>query len=104
MKLHKTAARRARDVAHREFVGANLRMAREVKGASRRDWTLQFGVAANMQSQWESGANYPDLFFLIRLCEDYGLTMDWFYRGDKSGVISSLSSALSPAFGGTWAA
>jgi hypothetical protein len=93
--------RRQKTAWHREAVGRNLTLAREALGSSRNDWIEQYGdsygVYASKLSMWEAGITYPDLFFLIGLCEEHGLTLDWFLRGERSGLASSLVSALPAA-------
>jgi hypothetical protein len=85
---------------HKEMVGRNLTLAREALGSTRNDWIAQYGkshgVYASKLCMWEGGVSYPDLFFLMGLCEDHGLTLDWLFRGDLRGLPSDLASALAP--------
>lgn len=45
-------------------------------------------------SNYEKGTYYLPPLLLMQLCEDYGLTMDWFYRRVRSGVPESLPDKL----------
>ena len=90
----KSGERRVWDVQHKEHVGRRLLVARQALGKSRTDWQKLYGLYPSLISQWESGTAYPDIKFLICLCEDYGLTLDYFYRGSRAGVASSLSTAV----------
>lgn len=96
--------RAARTAFHKEQVGRNLTIAREGLGATRNDWIKTYGASHGIYSSklcmWEGGVSYPDLFFLIALCENHGLTLDFFLRGELRGLSSELASALASAAGG----
>lgn len=80
---------------HKRFVGQNLALARTALGATQADWTRDYNLGSPSKiSQWEKGTNYPNPWILRRLCEDYGLTMDWFYRGVRAGVSADLAANL----------
>lgn len=84
-----------REVDHKEFVGHNLMIAREALQATQAQWTRDYALgSASKINQWERGKYYPNPWFLIRLCADHGLTMDWFYRGQRAGVASSVAADL----------
>jgi transcriptional regulator with XRE-family HTH domain len=87
-------ARRMQDAVLREQIGRNLMIAREALGATRSEWLKKYGLYASKYSQWEAGTVLPNLLFLIAICDDYGLTMDWFLRGVRAGVSSSVAEAL----------
>jgi len=42
----------------------------------------------------EAGENLPNIYDMIRLCDRYGLTLEWIYRGDMSGVRNDLASKI----------
>lgn len=75
-------------------IGENLALAREAVGASQADWVRQYHLNPAKISEWERGKYYPDPAFLVRLCDDYGFTMDWFYRRLKAGVSSARAADL----------
>lgn len=81
--------------SHKEFVGDQLRLAREALGLSQAALARQYGMkASNKLNQWERGLYYPEPWFMKRLCDDYGFTMDWFYRGMKAGVSAERAADL----------
>ena len=41
-------------------------------------------LAKNTYNQWECGRGRPGLDYAIRLCDAFGLTLDWIYFGDES--------------------
>lgn len=93
------AIERMKKADHKAFVGANLALARTAIGASLTAWTRRYGLGNGPArlSQWEKGLYYPDPWFLKQLCDDYGFTMDWFYRGIRAGVSAELADGLRQA-------
>ena len=83
-----------KEVEYRYFIGANLRVAREVIGLSQIKMAEKYNLGQSKLSQWERGIYYPDPWFLYILCDDYNLTMDWFYRRVPAGVGASLVDGL----------
>lgn len=79
---------------HKIQVGRNLALARESLGRKQAPFAREFGTAANKWNQWEAGIYYPDPRVLTRLCDDYGFTMDWFYRGKLAGVSDERAAGL----------
>lgn len=80
---------------HRVFVGRNLALARTALGKRQTEWRTQYRLgSASKLSSWESGKNYPNPWFLLQLCNDYGFTMDWFFRGVRAGVPGGLADDL----------
>ncbi len=58
------------------------------------DWIRRYGLGKALFN-WESGRDFADVGFLIRLCEDYPpLTLEWFYRGANSPLQTDVPAAL----------
>lgn len=84
-----------READHRRMVGENLTLAREAVGKRRVQWTRDYHLgAASRLANWEAGDHYPSPWFLVRLCADYGFTMDWFYRRQLAGVSVERAADL----------
>lgn len=83
--------------AHKRQVGQNLRLAIEAIGMRPADLSRTFGVSPSKLGNWLRGDNYPEPPLLVRLCDEYGLTMDWFYRGTRAGVAASVAASLRSA-------
>lgn len=82
---------------HKRFVGENLMIARTGIGKRQSEWLKSYPTYITSQGKlanWEKGDHYPPPIFLVRLCEDYGFTMDWFYRRRLAGVSSELVDGL----------
>ena len=52
------------------------------------------GMTANRWSQYENGGRRITLDAAVLLCEKYGVTLDWIYRGDESGLPKRLMERL----------
>ncbi len=89
------ALRRMREAEHRRMVGGNLALAREAVGKRQVDWVREYGLRSSGRlGNWEAGEHYPNPLFLVQLCEDYGFTMDYFYRGQLAGVSVARAADL----------
>lgn len=81
--------------AFKRQVGNNLRLFIEAAaGGNQAEFARRFGVSPSKLGNWIRGDNLPDPYFLSRVCEDYGVTMDWFYRGVRAGVAAALAENL----------
>ena len=77
-------------------IAARLIQTREALGLTQTELCRSSGIERNTYNQWEKGRNRPDLDKAFLLCETFGLTLDWIYRGDPSGLPSRLNLALGP--------
>lgn len=73
-----------------EAVGLRLRAAREALGKNQTQLADAINAAKNTYSQWESGDRLANLVAMAKLCNDYGITLDWIYRGVASGLPQDL--------------
>jgi len=78
----------------REDIGARLRVSRKAVGVSPTELCRELGIRRSTYSMNEVGSNLPNVYDMIRLCARYGLTLDWIYLGDMSGVKSDLASKI----------
>ena len=79
---------------HKKEVAANLRLICAVIGGHQSDIAAAIGVSKSKLGNWLRGDNYPDPFAMWLLCERYGVTMDWIYRGRLFGLPSHLADGL----------
>ena len=85
---------------HKRLVGESLMLARTALHKRPVDFVRMYPTWLTSQSKlsnWEVGDNYPNIHFLIRLCDDHGFTMDWFYRQKLAGVSDGLADDLRAA-------
>jgi transcriptional regulator with XRE-family HTH domain len=63
-------------------------------GLTQTEFARRAGLKGNAYNQYETATNRPSIEAADALCRTYNLTMDWIYRGDKSGLADRLSTAL----------
>lgn len=71
---------------------ASLRLA--VSGESQRTFAAQNGFNANQYNNWEAGVRRIPVDAAERLCDRYGLTLDFVYRGRVEGLSEYLRKAV----------
>ena len=67
-------------------VGNRLRTLREWHNMSQREWAEKHGFNPTQYNNWEKGARRIPLDHAESLCEVYGLTLDFVYRGRRDGL------------------
>jgi len=77
-----------------EAIAERLEIIRAVKGLSQKDFVTPAGVNESTYSQYKRGTQAPDLEQANKLCDTWGLTLDWIYRGDNSGLDPNLRDAI----------
>lgn len=71
-------------------VGQRLSAARRALGLSARAVCEAINIRPNTYSQWENGKALIDPMAATRLKERYGISLDYLYAGDLSGLPLSL--------------
>jgi len=75
-----------------ENVGKRLTLTRLALGfENQKDFYVATRLGASAYSMWESGDSFPRVEHMMLLCQQFGLTLDWIYRGDLSNVSYSLA-------------
>lgn len=69
---------------------------RKALGLSQQDFAAAMGVGRTAYTNWESAERSIDPHAVARLWEVYGVTLDWIFRGDMSGLRHSLAVRLQP--------
>lgn len=75
-------------------IGNRLALTREALELRQGEFCKRAGIAQNTYSQFESGKKRPSVDNAIALCEVYGLTLDWIYRGDPSGMHYDIAAKV----------
>ena len=78
-------------------IAARLQATRAALDLNQRKLCELSGIAPNTYNQWEKGRGRPDLDGAIALCDALGLTLDWIYRGDPSGLPQRIALKLPPS-------
>lgn len=76
-------------------IALRLVQTRQALGLSQSELCRLSGIAPNTYNQWERSNGRPQLDKALMLCETFGLTLDWVYRGDRSGLPYDLMLRLS---------
>ena len=71
-----------------------LKMTRNALGLTQENMAEIIGVTQPAYGQWERGLRKIDMRLLIKLCDRYGLTLDWFYRGQLRYVEHELATKI----------
>jgi transcriptional regulator with XRE-family HTH domain len=78
-----------------DAIAARLRATREAFGLGQNEFARRAGIASNTYNQYEQAKNLPRLDFANQICDTYGITLDWIYRGDRSGLPMRIANLLS---------
>lgn len=82
-------------ISHKLLVGDRLRVAIEALGKRPVDICRMFDVAPPKLGNWMRGDHYPDPWFIVRFCDRFNVSADYFYRGRVSSAMDgSLADAL----------
>lgn len=69
-----------------EAIGKRLKAIREITKLSQKDFAARAGIRDTTYNQYERGVSQPKVEYAYALCDTYGLTLDWIYNGDPSGL------------------
>jgi transcriptional regulator with XRE-family HTH domain len=75
-------------------IGARIARIREITGATQTAFAKGVGASQGTLSAWESGKRPPGLKAGHQLCDVYGVTLDYIFRGDISGLSQSFLREL----------
>lgn len=75
-------------------IGLRLELTRAVLGLAQGEFCSKAHIAPNTYNQYEQGKRKPTVENAISLCDTYGLTLDWIYRGDPSGLRYNVADAI----------
>lgn len=76
-------------------IGARLRAVREgFTDLNQADFAARLGFNEDQYGSWERGARRVTVEAAERLCDAYGLTLDWIYRGRRDGLSENSSKVL----------
>lgn len=85
-----------RPPTHLDLIAFRLRSTRLALELSQAELCRLTGIATNTWNQYEKGISRPELDKALILCEKLGITLDWIYRGDPSGLPLRITEKLRP--------
>ena len=71
-------------------IAKRLEMTRDALGKSAAEICREIRCKPNRWSQYEGGDRRITLEIADRLCEKYGITLDWIYRNNPSGLPKEI--------------
>jgi transcriptional regulator with XRE-family HTH domain len=86
------------NLAHREEVAARLAITFDALNLKPAQVAKFLEITTSKLGNWLAARNYPDEFLVVRLCDRYGVTADWIYRGNLYGLPSELADDLAVAW------
>lgn len=84
----------AETTALRQEMGERLRRSRCEIDENMTRFAEEFGVKNNRWRMWELGEHAADEWVMVAMCDRYGLTMDWLYRGQIESLPPLLQAKL----------
>ena len=75
-------------------IGRRLKLTRQALGLKQNKLCRLAKINAQSYNQYEKGKKQPRLDTALTLCEAFGMTLDWIYRGELSGVDPALRIKL----------
>lgn len=61
---------------------------------TQQSWAEKHGFTPTQYNNWEKGTRRIPVEAAERLCEVYGLTLDFIYRGRRDGLSETASKSL----------
>jgi transcriptional regulator with XRE-family HTH domain len=77
-----------------EAIAKRLRATREALGIKQAEFAERANIPNNTYNQYEQAKGRPSLDFAFKLRDTYGLTLDWIYDGDPSGLPHRIAKNL----------
>lgn len=88
------AVKTSRDPQWQQEVGQRLVISRAALGVRAVQLANYLHISAQRLSNYERGSRPLDLDVAVRLCNRYGLTLDWIYRGQIAGLPTMLADRI----------
>lgn len=76
------------------MIARRLVATREAIGITQAELCRRADIKPNAYNHWEKGHGRPSLDQAVRLARTLGITLDWIYLGDLSGVPHGLASQI----------
>ena len=81
-------------ITSRQAIAERLCQTREALGLRQIDICRATGIRPTAYSNYETGRNRPNVEDMIRYAEVFGVTLDWIYRGDPSGLPHRIAKVV----------
>lgn len=88
------AMKMVRDPAWKKAVGARLVEGRDALGRSQANVAKALKISPQRLSNYETGSRPLDIELAVKLCDRFGLTLDYLYRGQIYGLPRELADRI----------
>lgn len=80
----------------REAIGSRLRQLRlaAAPGLTIKEYADKFGFSRSTYAMWETGQSLLGPMEAVALCAEYGVTLDWVFRGDRGSLNQAARDLL----------
>ncbi|WP_368073919.1 helix-turn-helix domain-containing protein [Sulfitobacter sp. SK012] len=76
-------------------IGARIRAIRlAFGGTSQKDWCDMHNFSTSQYNNWESGLRRISIDEAMKLCDIYGIDLDYIYRGKRDGLSANAAKLL----------
>lgn len=81
-------------VDNAQIIAGRLKLLREALDLNQAELCRRTGLAPNRWNQYETGERPITVAAAAILCEAFGVTLDWIYRGDRSGLPDRILTKI----------
>lgn len=82
------------DPFSKQEIGRRLLLTRQAIGIGQLAFAERAKISSTAYNQYENAKKRPSIENAVALCETYGLTLDWIFRGDPSGLRYELANGI----------
>lgn len=75
-------------------VAKRMKALRIAKGYNQVQICADLDLATNTWNQWEKGERAPNLLLAMHICDQYGITLDYIYRGRMEALPEGLAGKI----------
>ncbi len=75
-------------------IGARAGRVRKALGLSQVDLCKRLGFNPPTWNNFETGRRVLRYYMIVAFCDEFGVTMDWIFRGDPSGLKFGLAQKM----------
>lgn len=78
----------------RQAISLRIKWTREAMGLNQASFARLVGLSPQGLNNYENYAQRPEIDQALQICRATGVTLDWIYRGDRSGLPQRISEKL----------
>lgn len=83
------------DAPQYQAIGLRLKAIRQAESdLNQKEWAVKHSFGVTQYNNWENGVRRINMDEAQRLCDLYGVSLDFIYRGRLSGVPENIKNRL----------